>query len=118
MSKKITNLKVKIRDMTTFNKNNFLEDLKELEKLHLQKCYNADKMLNVYHNKLRKKANKHIPCKRLSKKKQNFDNKKYTKQKKVFYGKLMKTKTNFDITNPRNRGTKSILSYLKVKRII
>lgn len=49
MSKKITNRKIKIRDMTTFNKNNFLEDLKELEKLHLQKCYNTDKMLNVYH---------------------------------------------------------------------
>ena len=57
-----------MRDSHNFDKDKYLEDLKELEDLHLQKHNNVNQMFNVYHDKLLLIINKHAPYKTLSKK--------------------------------------------------
>ena len=57
-----------MRDLHSFDKEKYLEDLKELEDLHLQKYNTVNQMLNVYHDKLLLNINKHAPYKTVSKK--------------------------------------------------
>ena len=52
INKKILKQKNKVRDSHSFNNDKYLEDLKELEDLHLQKHSNVNQMFNVYHDKL------------------------------------------------------------------
>ena len=71
ISKKTTKQKNKVTDLHSFNKDKYLEDLKELEDLHLQKHNNVNQtfivymisyfllLLNMHHTKLylKKKIN-------------------------------------------------------------
>ena len=52
INKKISKQKNKVRDSHSFNNNKYLEDLKELEDLHLQKHSNVNQMFKIYHDKL------------------------------------------------------------------
>ena len=52
INKKTSKQKIKVRDLRSFNKDKYLENLKELEDLHLQKHNNVNQMPNVYHDKL------------------------------------------------------------------
>ena len=51
-------------DLNSFDQDKYLEDLKELEDLHLEKHNNVNQMFNIYHDII----NKHAPYKTLSKK--------------------------------------------------
>ena len=49
-----------MRDLHSFDKDKYPEDLKELEDLHLQKHNNVNQMFKGYYDKLLLIINKHI----------------------------------------------------------
>ena len=69
INKKILKQKIKVRDLHSFNKHKYLEDLKELEDFHLQKHNNVNQMFNAYHGKLLLIIDKHASYNTLSTKK-------------------------------------------------
>ena len=105
INKNISKQKIKVRDLHSFNKEKYLEYLKELENLHLQKHKNVNQMLNVYHDKLLLIINKHAPYETLSKKGTKLKFKpwitksvlKSIKKKNVLYRKFIERKVSFDI---------------------
>ena len=60
INKKISKQKIKVRDLHSFDKDKYPEDLKELEDLHLQKHNNVNQMFKGYYDKLLLIINKHI----------------------------------------------------------
>ena len=60
INKKISKQKMKVRDLHSFDKDKYPEDLKELEDLHLQKHNNVNQMFKGYYDKLLLIINKHI----------------------------------------------------------
>ena len=91
-----------MRDLQIFNKDKYLEDLKELENLHLQKYNNVNQTFNIYHGKLLI-IYKHAPYKTLSKEETRLKFKpwitksisKSIKKKSVLYRKIIETKYKF-----------------------
>ena len=57
-----------MRDLHSFDKDKYHEELKELEDLHLQKHNNVKQVFNIYHDKLLLIINEHVQYKILSKK--------------------------------------------------
>ena len=68
INKKISIQNIKVRELNSFDKDKYLEDLEEPEDLHLQKYNNVNQMFNAYHDKLLLIINKHALYKTLSKK--------------------------------------------------
>ena len=99
INKKTSKQNIKVRDLNSFDQDKYLEDLKELEDLHLEKHNNVNQMFNIYHDII----NKHAPYKTLSKKETKLKFKPWItksilqsiKKKNVLYRKFIKIKDKF-----------------------
>ena len=68
MRNKLQKQKFKIRNMKTFNKAKYLNDIKKLDNLNLYQYKDVNKMHDVYQNKLIEVTDKNAPYITLSKK--------------------------------------------------